>query len=52
MRRRGYVLRSAGMGDADNVEMRWERAGEVALVQMRAATSSSATRINLLVMAE
>lgn len=52
MRRRGYILRSTATRDAYNVEMRWERAGEVALVQMRATPGLAPTRISLLVMAE
>ena len=51
MRRRGYILRDTA-ANAYGTEMRWERAGEVALVRMHATPGLEPTRISLLVMAE
>lgn len=52
MRRRGYILRNVVSDDGYRTEMRWVRAGEVALVQMRATPGLAPTRISLLVMAQ
>jgi hypothetical protein len=52
MRRRGYILRNTSASDAYSTEMRWERAGEVALLRMRSTPDLAPTRISLLVMAE
>ena len=48
----GYRLRSQRKAGELDQEMLWEKPGETALVQLRAATGSAPTRISVRLMAE
>ena len=52
MTREGYALRNESSDGALRHEMLWERSGETALVQLRAATGLAPTRISVRMMGQ